>query len=265
LVGNSDQIVGSIGADKNLINVFGAAKVKGQPLGIPVKVVGKNQKKFRVKFTYPFDSDRFRYPLPKSVAIKGGKKKNAGRQSVILNRSTCTVYELTGVYPTNKKGNKWAASVGAVWDLKTNTMRKRGIGSATRSGLPLLPGLVRYEEVAAGRIDHAIAVKVPSVRSDYLYPARKSISKIADGNLPAFGQRLRLKATYDTSAMTPQAKIVAQAMKEYGLIVYEVGTPWMFPGVPSSSWKDVDLNALKALKGGDFEVVDATTLPTPGI
>jgi hypothetical protein len=159
-----------------------------------------------------------------------------------------------------RTGRGWAAGSGAVWDLRSTTLRPAGWTSADAAGLPILPLLARYDEVRRGRIDHALRVTVSRSRRAYVHPARHFASDDRDPALPRMGERLRLKASVNISALPRQARVVARAMKQYGLIVADNGSDWYVSGAPSPRWDNDALHALDRLQGRDFEVVDASSL-----
>jgi hypothetical protein len=147
--------------------------------------------------------------------------------------------------------------------LKSNALRAEGHTSADAAGLPILPGLARYEEVRRGRIDHALRFTVSRTRGAFVYPARHFASDLTDADLPAMGQRLRLKASFDVSRYPPQARIVLRALQEYGMLVADNGSDWYISGAPSSGWNNDDLHSLGGVEGSAFEVVDESALPRP--
>jgi hypothetical protein len=173
---------------------------------------------------------------------------------LVLRADTCDLFELYRAFPST---NGWRAGSGARFDLRSNALRPLGWTSADAAGLPILPGLVRYDEVAAGEIKHAIRVTFSETQSGYVLPATHFASSDSNANLPAMGMRLRLKASFDTSQLTGQARVIAVAMQRYGLIVADNGSNWFFQGAPSAGWNDDDLSQLKAVSGSNFEVVDS--------
>ena len=244
---NSDAIIATIGAGTGLHPDFGSGKWAGGPIGIPYNVVdGTTIKKWsKIKFQYADESDPGPYPIPKKVKIEHGSDRHA----LVVDTSACKLYELFAL-----KGKK--AGSGAIWDLNTDTLRPDGWTSADAAGLPILPGLARYDEVAAGSIDHALRFTVQHSRKAHVWPARHDASSLTDPNLPPMGLRLRLKASFDTSGFPPQARIVLDALKRYGMMVADNGSNWYISGAPDPNWDNDDLHTLGQVKGSDFEVVD---------
>jgi hypothetical protein len=249
---NSSQIIASIGAGGGLHADFGSGLWEGAPIGIPITVVGKRQKKTRVSFEYADESDRGPYPIPRNVKIEGGRSSTGDRHAIIVDRSSCRLYELYALYP---KDHRWSAGSGAIWSLRSNKLRPAGWTSADAAGLPIFPGLARYDEVKRGVIDHALRLTVQRTRRAYVYPARHSASDSIDPSLPPMGLRLRLKADFDVSEFPRQARIVLVALKRYGMLVADNGTSWYITGAPDPRWSNDQLHTLGRVKGSDFEVV----------
>ena len=258
----SAQIVSSIGGDENAHADFGSGLYDGGPIGIPYRTVSRRTKRVPVSFEYADESDRGRYPIPPDAPIEGGRSSSGDRHVILVDRSRCRLYELYSAYPQNG-GRSWKAGSGAIWNLRSNRMRRRGFTSADAAGLPILPGLVRPEEVRRGRIDHALRITVPRSRRAFVYPARHFASDDPDPNRPAMGQRLRLKRSFDTSRFPRQSRVVLRALKRYGAIVADNGAPWFVSGVPSRRWDNDDLHSLQRVPGGAWEVVDSTRLSKP--
>jgi len=251
---NSDEIVRAIGANGSVHADFGSGLWEGAPIGIPITVVGRKQAKKRVSFEYADESDRGPYPIPRSVKIEGGRSSTGDRHAIIVDRSSCRLYELYSLYP---KGNGWKAGSGAIWSLRTNKLRPAGWTSADAAGLPIFPGLARYDEVKRGVIDHALRFTVQRTRRAYVYPARHYASDSNDASLPPMGLRLRLKSSFDVSGYPRQARIVLVALKRYGMIVADNGSSWYITGAPSPGWSNDQLHTLGRVKGSDFEVVQS--------
>ena len=249
---NSDEIVRSIGANGSVHADFGSGLWEGAPIGIPITVVGKKQKKTRVSFEYADESDRGPYPIPRSVKIEGGRSSTGDRHAIIVDRSSCRLYELYSLYP---KAGGWKAGSGAIWNLRSNKLRPAGWTSADAAGLPIFPGLARYDEVKRGVIDHALRFTVQRTRRAYVFPARHYASDSNDASLPPMGLRLRLKASFDVSGYPRQARIVLLALKRYGMIVADNGSSWYITGAPDARWSNDQLHTLGRVKGSDFEVV----------
>ena len=249
---NSDEIVRSIGANGSVHADFGSGLWEGAPIGIPITVVGKKQKKTRVSFEYADESDRGPYPIPRSVKIEGGRSSTGDRHAIIVDRSSCRLYELYSLYP---KAGGWKAGSGAIWNLRSNKLRPAGWTSADAAGLPIFPGLARYDEVKRGVIDHALRFTVQRTRRAYVFPARHYASDSNDASLPPMGLRLRLRASFDVSGYPRQARIVLLALKRYGMIVADNGSSWYITGAPDARWSNDQLHTLGRVKGSDFEVV----------
>jgi len=205
-----------------------------------------------VRFEYADESDRVRYPIPRGVHVEGGPKSDGDRHALLLDRDGCKLYEL---FALRRVGTHWTAGSGAVFDLRSNRLRPAGWTSADAAGLPIFPGLARYDEVARGVIDHALRFTAQRTRSAHVYPARHDASSSDDPSLPPMGLRVRLKASVDISGFPRQARIVLQALKTYGMILADNGSPWYLSGSPSSRWNNGDLHALGRVTGKDFEVV----------
>jgi hypothetical protein len=259
----SDAIVRSIGLDRTMHADFGSGLWEGAPIGIPFTTVGKGQRGVRVSFEYASESDRVRYPIPPRVPIEGGRRSDGDRHVIVVDRSRCRLYELFAAYP-ERAGARWRAGSGAVWNLRSNRLRPRGWTSADAAGLPILPGLARYDEVRRGRIDHALRFTAERTRRAFVYPARHFASNLTDPDLPAMGQRVRLKRGYRISGFPRQARVVLRALKRYGMILADNGSPWFVSGAPHRGWDNDQLHTLHRVPGRAFEVVDTRRLPRPG-
>jgi hypothetical protein len=225
--------------------------------GIPFVVVPRSQKKVPVTFDYESQSDPGPYPIPPDAPIEGGKHSNGDRHVLVLQQGICKLYEMWRAFPVNG-GSSWTAGSGAIFPLDTDKLRPNGWTSADAAGLPILPALVRCDEVAAGSIDHALRFTVEKTQAGYIHPATHFASSSRNPNLPPMGLRVRLKASYDISNFNPTAKIILTAMKTYGMFVADNGSNWYFQGeggAAAKCWNDDDLNALKTVPGSAFEVV----------
>lgn len=249
---NSTQIVNSIGAGTGLHADFGSGLWEGAPIGIPITVVGRKQPKTCVSFEYADESDRGPYPIPRNVKIEGGRSSTGDRHAILVDRNSCRLYELYALYP---QGSGWRAGSGAIWNLRSNRLRPAGWTSADAAGLPIFPGLARYDEVKRGVIDHALRFTVERTRRAYVFPARHFASNSTDASLPPMGLRLRLKASFDVSGFPRQARIVLVALKRYGMLVADNGSSWYITGAPDPRWSNDQLHTLGRVKGSDFEVV----------
>jgi hypothetical protein len=250
---NSAAIVTAVGADENVHADFGSGLWQGRPIGIPVTMVSGSQTKTRVTFDYADESDRGPYPIPANVRIEGGSDRHA----LIVDRDRCRLYEL---YALERHGGRWHAGSGAIWNLRSNRLRPSGWTSADAAGLPILPGLARYDEVARGRIDHALRFTVERSRRAYIYPARHFASEETDPSLPPMGLRFRLKASYPIAGFPRQARVLLTALKRYGMIVADNGSSWYVTGAPDTRWSNDDLHTLHRVPGSAFEVVDTSSL-----
>jgi hypothetical protein len=249
----SDQIISTIqaGGGGFLHPDFG----ENPHYGIPFVVVPVTQPGVPINYdAYGDESDPGPFPIPLDAPIEGGPGVTSGdRHVLVLQSGTCELFEL---YVGRREGGGWLAESGARFDLRSNALRPLGWTSADAAGLPILPGLVRYEEVASGEIRHAIRVTFNRTQAGYVLPATHFASNRTDPNLPPMGLRLRLKQSYDVSHLSGQAGVIAVAMQRYGVIVADNGSNWYFQGAPSQGWDDDDLNQLKSVPGTAFEVVD---------
>jgi hypothetical protein len=256
---NSAAVIASIG-NGSVHADFGSGLWDGSKIGIPYVVVhGKSTPKSRVSFEYADESDKGPYPIPANVPIEGQPRTGDGdRHALIVDRDSCKLYEL---YALQRTGARWTAGSGAVWNLRSNALRPAGWTSADAAGLPILPGLARWSgDASTGAILHALRFTVERTRKAYVYPARHYASDASDSSLPPMGLRVRLKASVDISKLPPEARMVAQAMKTYGLILADNGSNWYVSGAPSPRWSNDQLHALGSLTGSDFEVVDTSSL-----
>ena len=254
---NSDAIIRSIGPDETMHADFGSGLWEGGPIGIPITVVRRHSKtrSVRVAFEYADESNRGPYPIPSNIKIEGGRHSDGDRHALIVDRDNCRLYELFALYPT--AGGGWRAGSGAIWNLRSNRLRPAGWTSADAAGLPILPGLARYDEVARGKIDHALRFTVRRTRRAYVYPARHFAGDSNDASLPPMGLRLRLKASYPTTGFgfPRQARIVLEALKRYGMLVADNGSDWHVTGAPDPRWSNEQLHTLHRVPGSAFEVV----------
>jgi hypothetical protein len=258
---DSGQLIRSVGLDAPVHADFGSGKWDGGPIGIPFDVVSKNTRRSRVSFEYADESNRVRYPIPRHVHIEGGAHATGDRHAILVDRSTCRLYEL---YALQRTSHGWRAGSGAVWSLRSNHLRPAGWTSADAAGLPIFPGLARWDEVSRGVIDHALRFTAPETRRAYVYPARHYASSSNDPSLPPMGLRVRLKASVNVASFPRQARVVLRALQRYGMILADNGSPWYVSGAPNSHWSNDALHSLGRLTGADFEVVDTSSLPKPG-
>ena len=243
---NTDKYIASINRGGKFLNPnFGS----NDKYGIPYIIVDSTQPKVPVQFEYVDESDLDPYPIPPNPPIQ----VNEDSQLVILEKDNCMLYELYNPQYTEDVG--WSAYSGAIFDLKSNALRPDCWTSADAAGLAILPGLVRYDEVASGKIHHALRFSVSQTQRAFIHPATHFASRLKNPNLPPMGLRLRLKASFDTSRYTGLARVILNALKKYGLIVADNGTSWNITGAPDRRWNDNDLNQLKQVPGSAFEVV----------
>ncbi len=258
---DSATLIASIGVDSGVHADFGSGLYDGSRIGIPFVVVhGRTTPKSHVSFEYADESDQGPYPIPKNPPVEGapGHANEGDRHVLILDRDACKLYELSGMQRT---GSAWTGWSGAIWNLRSNAVRPATWTSADAAGLPILPGLARWEgDASTGRIDHALRFTASRTRRAFIYPARHYASSSTDSSLPPMGLRVRLKASVSISGLPPQARIVAQALKTYGMILADNGSNWYVSGSPSPHWSNDQLHALGGLTGSDFEVVDTSKL-----
>jgi hypothetical protein len=221
--------------------------------GFPYAVVGAGQRKLPINYTaYGDESDRGPFPIPKGAPVEGGNGSDGDRHVLVVDRAHCVLYEL---YRAFSKPGHWNADSGTRWDLRSSARRPDSWTSADAAGLPIFPGLVRYDEVAAGHLDHAIRVTFESTRDAWVHPASHCAGDSSDPNAPAMGTRLRLKAGYGLGDFSGGAKTIAEALKRYGMIVADNGSNWFFSGSSDRRWDDENLNQLKRIPGSAFQVV----------
>ena len=254
----SPTYISTIGSTTGLHPDFGSGLWDGGPIGIPYNTVPGSQAKVSISFDYADESDPGPYPVPKDPLIEGGAGSTGDRHILIVDRDRCMLYELFSAYP---EGSGWQAGSGAVFDLRSDALRPAGWTSADAAGLPILPGLVRYDEVASGEIPHALRFTVPRTRKAYLWPARHDASTLTGLQYPPMGQRFRLKAGFNTSGFSPETRVILEALRKYGMFLADNGGAWYISGVPDDRWdNDVLVTELRRVKGSDFEAVDESSL-----
>lgn len=247
----SDAWIDSIGRTESFHMDFGSGEWDGGPIGIPYNIVaGLAVPKFDAQFYYPDESDAGPYPIPENPNIEYGSDHHL----LIVDTDTCTLYE---IYDASFENGGWSGGSGAIWDLNSNALRPEPWTSADAAGLPILPGLVRYDEIAVGEIRHALRFTVEET-AGYIWPARHLTSEAQEG-IPPMGARFRLKANYDISGFPPETQILLQAMKTYGIVLADNGSNWYVSGVPDERWDNDMLHLLDVLTGNDFEAVDTST------
>ena len=254
---NSAAYINTIGASEELHADFGSGTWEGFPIGIPYVSVPGSQAKVNVTFDYDDESDPGPYPIPPNPPVEGDPNGGGDRHILILDRDDCQLYEL---YAAHQEPSGWEAGSGAIFDLQDYALRPAGWTSADAAGLPILPGLVRYDEVASGEIRHAIRFTAPQTRKAYVWPARHYASNETGSQYPPMGQRFRLKASYDISGFSPEVQVILQAMKTYGIILADNGSHWYISGVPDERWDNEMLHEMDVVHGSDFEAVDVSSL-----
>jgi hypothetical protein len=259
---NSANLIASIGLSTGLHADFGTV-YNGAPNGIPYVVVAGSQAPVPINFTaYADESDPGPYPVPPNAPIEGGPSSTGDRHVLVIDRDNWKLYEMGNAYPVNS-GASWNASGGALFDLNSNALRPAGWTSADAAGLPIFPGLVRYDEVfEQGVIAHALRFTVQNTRHAYVSPARHFASSLTSANLPPMGMRVRLKASVNISGYSPAMQVILRAMKQYGMFVADNGSNWFVSGAPDPRWNDDELHTLSGIKGSDFEVVQMGTIVT---
>ncbi len=259
---NSAAYISSIGSATHLHADFGSGiwpDPGGFPMGIPFNIVPGSQARLPVLFDYNDQSDPGPYPIPSNVIIEGDP--NSGDRHILLvDKDICVLYEIWNAVPINQPGYTWSGGSGAVFNLLSNDLRPDTWTSADAAGLPILPGLIQYDEVLSGEIRHAIRFTVSNTRRAYIWPARHYASYLTGSGYPPMGQRFRLKSTFNISTYSAQAQVLLKAMKKYGFILADNGSNWYFGGVPDERWNNTMLHELDKVHGSDFEAVDESSL-----
>jgi len=255
---SSSAWISTIGATTGLHADFGTSYL-GEPIGIPFVTVPSTQPAVPVSFDYADESDPGPYPIPPSAPIEGGAAASGDRHVLVLRTGTCDLFELFAAFPVGG-GSSWTAGSGAHFDLRANGMRPDGWTSADAAGLPILAGLLRYDEFAAGNIEHALRFTASRVRDQHIWPATHHTSGYSGTQYPPMGARFRLKASFDTSTYPAALQPVLTALKKYGMILADNGSNWYVSGEHNDSWNDSLLGSLRQLKGSDFEAVDTSGL-----
>ena len=255
----SSAYISSMGLNSEVHPDFGSGLWNNGPIGIPFNIVPGSQPKVPITFEYDDESDPGPYPIPPNPLIEGGNQSNGDRHILVLDTDSCILYETFSAYPDGDGG--WDTGSGAIFDLSRNDLRPLTWTSADAAGLPILPGLVRYDEVASGEITHAIRFTAPQTRRAFVWPARHHASSLSDFKYPPMGQRFRLKASFDESGFSPHVQVILRAMKRYGLILADNGSSWYISGVPDERWdNDMLVGEFRMIKGADFEAVDVSSL-----
>jgi hypothetical protein len=259
---SSADYVDTIGASATLHADFGSGlwpPGSNSPIGIPFVEVGPGQPLVGINYTaYGTESDPGPWPVPEDAPIEGGPDAGGDRHVIVLDRYDCMLYELFYAFPQGD--GSWNAASGAAYDLTANDLRPAGWTSADAAGLPILPGLVTYDEVASGEITHAIRFTAPQTRNQYVWPARHYASQLSGAQYPPMGQRFRMKADYDISGYSPEIQVMLTAMKRYGLILADNGSSWFISGAPDERWDNDMLHEWDDIPGSAFEAVDVSSL-----
>ncbi|MBI2892437.1 MAG: hypothetical protein HYY06_02730 [Deltaproteobacteria bacterium] len=251
---SSESFIDSIGRDTGLHADFGTFW-KGAPIGIPYVYVGANQPLVPVSFEYEDESDPGPYPIPPDAPIEGGADSDGDRHVLVLETDGCVLYELFAAYPLDG-GQSWEAGSGAIFDLGSNELRPDGWTSADAAGLPIYPGLVRYDEVVEeGVIDHALRFTVDSSQAGYIHPATHFASDDDNPDLPPMGLRLRMRADWSCDGLSQEVQVICAALKTYGMLVADNGSNWYVSGAHDSRWSDENLSDIGDITGEAFEVV----------
>lgn len=257
---NSNAYIASMGAGIGLHPDFGAGLIDGQPFGIPFVRVSSGQPAVAVTFTTAAaESDPGPYPIPTDAPVENGSCSDGDRHVLVMQEGTCMLYELFDA--RQQSDGSWQAYGGAKFDLKSNALRPQSWTSADAGGFPILPGLVRYEEVAAGAINHALRFTVVRTRTSYVWPATHQAGSTGSGDVPPMGQRFRLKTGVDISGFSGANQVILRALKEYGMVLADNGSDWFLSGTPDDRWNNDDLRELQnRIKGSDFEAVNCASL-----
>jgi len=255
---NSDNYIDTIGETAFVHPDFGTMW-EGAPIGIPWVSVPGSQPLIPVTFLYSSESDPGPYPVPADAPIEGGPESDGDRHVLVVDRDDCVLYEMFYAFPENG-GASWNAGSGAIFDLKSNALRPTGWTSADAAGLPILPGLVRFEEVMSGEIHHALRFTVPETQKAYVWPARHYASSLTGSQYPPMGQRFRLRADFDSSGYSMEVQVILAALKKYGMILADNGSAMYISGVPDPRWSDDNLRELRQVIASDFEAVDVSGL-----
>ncbi|HUP27811.1 MAG TPA: hypothetical protein VM409_05200 [Chloroflexia bacterium] len=255
----SSSYINSIGLNTHVHADFGSGLWEGAPIGIPFVRVARGQPPVSVFFTeYGEESDPGPYPVPTNAPIEGGPDSTGDRHVLVVDDGSCVLYEMYHAYPM--QSGDWEAGCGAVFSLTSNALREATFTSADAAGLPIYPGLVRYEEVASGAIRHALRFTASRTQRAYLWPARHFASASTDPNLPPMGLRVRLKAGVNISGYPQEVRVILQALKDYGMLLADNGSSWYISGAPDERWDNDMLHLMDALQGSDFEAVDESSL-----
>jgi len=254
---SSSTWVTTIGPSSPLHPDFGSGTYNGEPIGIPYVIVPATQTKYPATFTYQSESDPGPYAIPLNAPIEGGSASTGDRHAISIDTDNCVLYEIYAAYP---QAASWQGGSGAIFNLLSDALRPATWTSADAAGLPIFPGLVRYDEIAAGEIRHAIRFTVPKTQKAYVWPARHEASSLTGAQYPPMGARFRLKASFDISHFSATNQIILTAMQRYGMMLADNGSSWYISGAPDARWNNDDLHALTGITGANFEAVDVSPL-----
>ena len=259
---NSDAVIGFIGGSTGLHADFGSGQYQGSNIGIPYVVVNGSQALANVNFTaYGNESDPGPMPIPAIAPIEGDPNPGTGdRHVLVLDNGNCFLYELDSSYPNND--GSWNADSAAVWDMTADEQRPWTWTSADAAGLPIFPGLIRYDEVAAGKIQHAIRFTLQHSRAAFVPPASHWAANSSSTLAAPMGMRLRLKSSFDIASYSAANQVILAAMKKYGLIMADNGSSMYISGTPDSRWDNNDLHNLGQVPASAFEVIPMNPLYT---
>jgi hypothetical protein len=253
----SRQWLSHMSTDRDLHPDFGPSYGDGPGYGIPVTVVKHSHPRVKVRFTYASESDQVRYPLGHDTRIEGGRHASGDRHAIVVDEGSCRLYE---TFATRRQGGRWHAGSGATWSLGSNTLRPDGWTSADAAGLPILPGLLRWNEVKARHVDHAIRFTTDVTSRHHLWPARHDAGSRDSLAYPPMGARFRLRPGFSTAGFSPGARAVIAAMKTYGLVLADNGSPWYFQGEQNRAWPTRLVEDLKRIPASAFVAVDTSGL-----
>ena len=254
---NSANYIATIGPAAPVHADFGSGTWNGGPVGIPFLKLPGTQLKVAATFLYWDESDAGPYAIPLTAPIEGGSASTGDRHAIAVDVDNCILYELYRAFPQTAD---WKADSGAIYNLKSNTLRPSTWTSADAAGLPIMPGLARYDEVAAGEIRHALRFTVPHTQRAFVWPARHYASSLTDPRYPPMGQRFRLKAAFDISSFPADVQVILRALKKYGMILADNGSPWYISGEPDSRWNNDNLGLMRNISGSAFEAIDESSM-----
>ena len=254
---SSSTWVNTIGASAHVHPDFGSGLYNGEPIGIPYVTVPGTQTKYPATFTYQSESDPGPYAIPLKAPIEGGSSSTGDRHVISVDTDNCILYEIYDAFP---QAASWKAGSGAIFNLRSDALRTSTWTSADAAGLPIFPGLVRYDEIVAGEIRHAIRFTVPQTQKAFVWPARHEASSLTSAQYPPMGARFRLKSSFDISGFSATNQIILKALQRYGMMLADNGSSWYISGAPDSRWNNDDLHVLNSIAGSNFEAVDVSTL-----